>query len=80
MEHNINVEIFEDKGYKKIWCNEGHCMTDWNKEFIEDFTYSKIIYCPINKDHSNIYCITDEEKNRLEKEQLEFIKNKNKQN
>lgn len=80
MEHKINIEFNEKFNFYKLTCSEGHCMTDWNKEFIEDFTYSKIIYCPINKDHSNIYCITDEEKNRLEKEQLEFIENKNKEN
>lgn len=80
MEHIINVEIFEDKGFKKIWCSDGHYMTDWNKENIEQFTYSRIIYCPISLDHSNIYCITEEEKERLEKEQMEFIENKEKEN
>lgn len=80
MEHIINVENFEDKGFKKIWCSDGHYMTDWNKENIEQFTYSKIIYCPISFNHSNIYCITEEEKERLEKEQMEFIENKEKEN
>lgn len=80
MEHNINVEIFEEKGYKKIWCNEGHYMTDWNRENIEEFTYSRVIYAPIKTNVDSLYCITDEECEKLNEELINYIENKNKEN
>lgn len=80
MEHNINVEIYEDKNFKKIWCSEGHYMTNWDKENIEQFTYSRVIYAPIITNMDDLYCITDEECLKLQEEQRIYIENKNKEN
>ena len=75
MNEHLEFEINEEKKYKKVWCKENHYITNWNKVNILDYTSFRIMYCPIQTDLSIFYCGTDEEHERLIKEQEEAIKN-----
>lgn len=68
----MKVEIKEK--YKVLTAEDNHVITYWNKENILDFNYSKSLYCPLNEDITSYYEITEEEKNKLELEQLEELK------
>lgn len=60
----------------EVKADEGKVLTNWNKVDVKEFTFSKLMYCPINKDISDYYEITEEEKNNnLEKQQKELIEN-----
>lgn len=61
MNTHIKTEEYKDKGYLKVWCDEGHYLTDWDKEDIFKFTSAKIMFCPLGYNLDNYYCITDEE-------------------
>lgn len=56
----INVEYFEDKGFQKVWCSEGHYMSNWDKKDILEYTSAKVLYAPIGYDWSDYYCVSDE--------------------
>lgn len=60
MEH-LKVEINEQYNFKVVTCTEGHHITDWDKQDIKEFTSSTVMYCPLNYDLNNYYCVTDEE-------------------
>jgi hypothetical protein len=68
----MKVEIKEK--YKVLTAEDNHVITYWNKENILNFSYSKTLYCPLNEDITSYYEITEEEKNKLELEQLKKIK------
>lgn len=71
MNTHIITEVFEDKGYMKVTCKEGHYITNWNKENVMEFTSAKVMYCPLNIDLSSYYCITETEYNELMEAQRE---------
>ena len=71
MNTHIKTQEFKDKGYLKVWCSEGHYITDWNKENIMDFRFAKTMYCPLGYDLTAYYCITDEECENYEKQMIE---------
>lgn len=74
----MKVEIKEK--YKVLTAEDNHVITYWNKENILDFNYSKTLYCPLNEDITSYYEITEEEKNKLELEQLEELKKYEREN
>ena len=65
---NIKIERFEDKGFVKVECMEGHYITNWDKQNILDFSDAKVMYCPLNYDLDAYYCLTDEEHNKYTEE------------
>ena len=69
MDKEIKTEVRKDKGFVKVWCENGHYITNWNKQNIEDYTDAKIMYCPIGFDISTYYCVSDEEHTRYLEEQ-----------
>lgn len=73
MEHKINIEENKDKGFIKVTCSEGCFMTEWNKENILEYTSFRTMYCPLNKDLSNIYCVSDEDNAKYEEEKEKAI-------
>ena len=69
MDKHIKTEERKDKGFVKVWCDEGHYITNWDKQDIKDYTDAKIMYCPLIYDISKYYCVTDEEHTRYLAEQ-----------
>lgn len=67
----MKVEIKEK--YKVLTAEDNHVITYWNKENILNFSYSKTLYCPLNEDITSYYEITEEEKNKLELEQIKEL-------
>lgn len=67
----MSEHLIVEKGekYIKVTCSEGHYITKWNKENVLDFSYAKIMYCPLTIDLSVYYCLTDEEIERYNEEQ-----------
>ena len=61
MNVDIQVEKYPQNGYMKVWCKQGHYITNWNKENILDYNFSKEMYCKLNTNLDSFYCITDEE-------------------
>lgn len=79
---NFIIEENKDKGYIKVQCKDGHYLTDWDKKDILDYTYSKVMFCPLNYNLDNYYCVSDEEHGRYVAEQeakLALIENNDKQ-
>lgn len=70
MNTHIKTEEYTDKGYLKVWCDEGHYLTKWDKVDIFQFTSAKIMFCPLGYDLNGLYCITEEEHKQY-MEQLE---------
>ena len=61
MDKHIKTEERKNKRFVKIWCDEGHYITNWGKQDIKDYRDAKIMYCPIGFDISTYYCVSDEE-------------------
>lgn len=74
MNEHLIVEVNEEKGYKKVYCTEGHFLTDWDKEDILNFNSGRIMFCPINTDIDGYWCLTDEENAVLEKQKFDKIR------
>ena len=74
----MKVEIKEK--YKVLTAEDNNVITYWNRENILDFNYSKTLYCPLNENLEGYYEITEEEKNKLELEQLEELKKYEREN
>ena len=75
MNEHIIYEVNEEKKYKKVWCKDGHYITNWDKVNILEYNSFRIMYCPINTDLSNFYCVTEEENENLYKLQEIELKN-----
>ena len=61
--------------YMIIKADEGMALTEWTEDMdILDFSYGTMQYCPLGYDTSVIREITQEECDRLAKEQEERIK------
>jgi hypothetical protein len=65
MNEHLKIEINEKCNFKVVTCTEGHYITDWDKKDILTFTSAKKMYCPMNYNLDNFYCITQEEYNLL---------------
>lgn len=62
------TEKINKAGFKEIYCSEGHWITDWKEgDDIVEFNACKVVYTGVDRDINDFRCITDEEKNRLEK-------------
>lgn len=73
--------IKELDNLKQITAESGFVITEWiedpkNPDSVLDFTYSRIIFAPLNVDTSMLYEITEEVKDELEKRQIEILENK----
>lgn len=55
--HNIIVEEYVDKKFIKIYCTEGHYITNWDGVDYRYYTGATIMYCPIGFDYSSYYCV-----------------------
>lgn len=61
-------EKINKAGFKEIYCPEGHWITDWREgDDIVEFNACKIVYTGVDRVLDDFRCITDEEKNKLEK-------------
>lgn len=49
----------------EIKADEGKVLTNWNKVDVKEFTFSRMMYCPLNKDLSDYYEMTEEEKDNI---------------
>lgn len=58
--HNIIVEEYVDKKFIKIYCTEGHHITNWDGVDYRNYTGATMMYCPIGYDYSSYYCVDDE--------------------
>lgn len=69
--HKINIEYNETLNLIVLSCPEGCQITSWNDgDDIMDYSSFTVAYCPANTDTSIYHCITDEENERLLKEQM----------
>lgn len=73
--------IKELDNFKQITAESGFVITEWiedpkNPDSVLDFTYSRIIFAPLNVDTSMLYEITEEVKDELEKRQIEILESK----
>lgn len=73
--------IKELDNLKQITAESGFVITEWiedpkNPDSVLDFTYSRIIFAPLNVDTSMLYEITEEVKDKLEKRQIEILESK----
>lgn len=62
------IEVNETYNYKKVTCREGHYITNWDKADVMKYTYAKIMYCPLDTNLEEYYCVTEEEHAALVKE------------
>lgn len=61
-------EKINKAGFKEIYCPEGHWITDWKEgDDIVEFNACKVVYTGVDRALEDFRCITDEEKERLEK-------------
>lgn len=67
MDKHIRIEQ-HDK-FLKVFCDEGHYITNWDMVDIKDYTFAKIMYCNHDYDISKYYCVTDEEHSQYIAEQ-----------
>ena len=65
-----NITIRRTDKFIEITTNDGYVMTDWNGENILEYSSAKQLVCPVNYDYSAYYTVTDEENERLLKEQI----------
>lgn len=49
----------------EVKADEGKVLTNWNKVDVKEFTFSRMMYCPLNKDLSDYYEMTEEEKDNI---------------
>jgi hypothetical protein len=49
----------------EVKADEGKVLTNWNKVDVKEFTFSGMMYCPLNKDLSDYYEMTEEEKDNI---------------
>lgn len=49
----------------EVKADEGKVLTNWNKVNVKEFTFSRMMYCPLNKDLSDYYEMTEEEKDNV---------------
>lgn len=49
----------------EVKADEGMVLTNWNKVDVKEFTFSRMMYCPLNKDLSDYYEMTEEEKDNI---------------
>ena len=73
MNKHLKVEVNEKYNYKKVSCTEGHRITNWDKEDIKSFTASTMMFCPMNYDLEQFYCITNEEYETLSAQHREAM-------
>ena len=59
----------------EVKADDGKVLTNWNKVDVKEFTFSRMMYCPLTKDLSDYYEITEEEKDNIIKQQIELIEN-----
>lgn len=62
----------------EIIADDNEYITIWDKEHVEEYSGSKIMYCPKAFDTTIVYAITEEEHNVLVAEQ-EKIMNENRE-
>lgn len=63
--NELIIEKNEKYNFLTISCEQGHYITNWDKQDIKEFTSAKKIFCPANTDTSQYYCVTEEEYNEL---------------
>ena len=73
MTEHLIVETREK--FLVVTCSEGHYITNWNKEDILKYTSAKVMYCPLNTDLNDYYCVTEEEHNELVEKQRDSVEN-----
>lgn len=69
-----NFEIIYTDNFIKVSCKEGHYLTNWDKQNILQYTDSKVMYCPLNYDLSEFYCVTEAEHNNYMEQQMQRAK------
>lgn len=69
MNEHLIVEVNDKLNFKKVTCKEGHYITDWDKVDILKYTSAKVMYCPMNVDLEQYYCVTEEAHNILMEKQ-----------
>lgn len=62
----------------EIIADENEYITIWNKENLEEYSGSKIMYCPKAFDTTIVYAITEDEHDKLVAEQTKIM-NENKE-
>lgn len=72
------MEIVRKDYFIEIIASDNEYITLWDKENIEEYSGSKIIYTPLTFDTTIIYAITEDEHNALVAEQ-EKIMNENRE-
>lgn len=75
MDKQFTVTVYEK--YTELVANEGHVLTNWNKENIEDYRYCTHLVCSNKFDYSTYYTITKEESDNIEEEQIKKLKEEN---
>lgn len=69
------MQIEKLPNYNIIYPDTNMVLTDWNKEDILDFTYTKVqLITPHNYDTSNLYEITVEECDLLQEQQIKRLR------
>lgn len=69
----MTTELGKDKNSIVVKAAEGYVLTTWDEQDIMDYTFAKIMYCPLTFDVTQIREITDEESEKLLEEQLKQI-------
>ena len=67
------MEIKYKKLFIEIIADENEYITEWDKQNIEEYSGSKIMYCPKAFDTTIVYAITEEEHNALVAEQEKIM-------
>ena len=72
------MEIIKKEYFIEIIANDDEYITLWDKENIEEYSGSKIIYAPLTFDTSLIYSVSLTEHEELTKQQEKIIEENNK--
>lgn len=76
-EHLI-VEEYVDKKFIKIYCTEGHHITNWDGVDYRNYTGATMMYCPIGFDYSSYYCVDEETHKKNMEEHMKVMEEERK--
>lgn len=74
MAHSLIIDKNEEYNFLKVTCSEGHYLTNWDKKEIKEYHATKLMYCPINTNLGEYYCLTDAQHDEYIKQQEQAIK------
>ena len=57
----------------EIHADDGEYITIWNKENLEEYSASKVMYCPKSFDTSIVYVVAEDEHNLLVEQQTKIM-------